>query len=76
MDSTKKYKQPVMVNWYDPRQLSATALKALVSGTFASYADNRELQAALDPEKKPFDCSTDDTGCLYFFVETINEELI
>ena len=62
MVSTKKYKQPVMVNWYDPRQLSATALKALVSGTFASYADNRELQAALDPEKKPFDCSTDDTG--------------
>jgi len=60
MDTKKEYKKPVMVNWYDPRQLSATALKALVSGTFASFADNRELQAALDLEKKPFDCSTDD----------------
>ncbi len=59
MDQTEKYKQPKMVNWYDPRQLSATALKALVSGTFASYADNRELQAALDPEKKMIDCRVD-----------------
>jgi hypothetical protein len=48
-----------MTNWYDPRQLSATALKALVSGTFASYADKRELQAALGPEKKLIDCSMD-----------------
>lgn len=59
MERTKIFKQAKMVNWYDPRQLAATALKALVSGTFASYADNRELQAALDPEKIPFDCSTD-----------------
>ena len=59
MNLTEKYKQPTMVNWYDPRQLYATALKAMVSGTFASYADNRELQAALDPEKKSIDCSTD-----------------
>jgi len=59
MDTKEKYKQPTMTNWYDPRQLSATALKALVSGTFASYADKRELQAALDPGKTPIDCSTD-----------------
>lgn len=59
MATSKKYIQPQMVNWYDPRQLSATALKAIVSGTFASYADNRELQAALDPGKKLIDCSTD-----------------
>lgn len=59
MEPTEKYKQPTMVNWYDPRQLSATALKALVSGTFASYADNRELQACLDLNKKSIDCSTD-----------------
>ena len=48
-----------MTNWYDPRQLAATALKALVSGTFASFADKREWQATLDPEKKPIDCSLD-----------------
>jgi hypothetical protein len=59
MDTREKYKQPAMTNWYDPRQLSATALKALVSGTFASYADKREMQAALGPEKKPIDCSLD-----------------
>lgn len=62
MDQKERYKQPLMVNWYDPRQLSATALKALVSGTFASYADKRELQAALDPEKTPVDCSMDTGG--------------
>jgi len=45
------YKQPKMVNWYNPIQLYATALKAVVSGTFASYADNREVQAALDKER-------------------------
>lgn len=58
MSSSKKYKQPQMVNWYDPRQLFATARKAVISGTFASYADNREMQAALDLEKKSIDCST------------------
>ena len=59
MATSKKYKQPTMVNWYDPRQLFATARKAIISGTFASYADNREMQAALDLEKKSIDCSTD-----------------
>ena len=60
MGTKEKYKQPTMTNWYDPRQLAATALKALVSGTFASYADKRELQAALGPDKTPFDCSIDE----------------
>jgi len=60
MKAAEEYKQPKMVNWYDPRQLTGTALKALVSGTFASYADNRELQAALDIEQKPIGCATVD----------------
>ena len=60
MSDTKKYIQPTMVNWYDPRQLSATGLKALVSGIFGSYADNREMQAALDFKREPYDCSVDD----------------
>ena len=62
MNTKEEYKQATMTNWYDPRQLSATALKALVSGTFASYADKRELQAALGPEKIPIDCSIDETS--------------
>jgi len=57
MNTNGEYRQPAMTNWYDPRQLSATALKALVSGTFASYADNRELQAALGKGNVPLDCS-------------------
>lgn len=60
MDTKEKYKQPTMTNWYDPRQLAATAMKALVSGTFASYADKRELQAALGTGKNPVDSSTDE----------------
>jgi hypothetical protein len=47
----EEYKQPKMVSWYNPAQLYATALKAVVSGTFASYADNREVQAALDKSR-------------------------
>lgn len=39
-------KQP-MVAWLDPRQLSATAVRALLSSVFGSYADKREVQAAL-----------------------------
>lgn len=63
MNTKDEYKQPAMTNWYDPRQLSATALKALVSGTFASYADKRELQAALGKGNVPLDYSLDaDTG--------------
>ena len=59
MATKSEYKQPSMTNWYDPRQLSATALKALVSGTFASFADKRELQAALGKGNVPVDCSLD-----------------
>ena len=62
MDASEKYKQPSMTNWYDPRQLSATGMKALVSGTFASFADKREWQAVFDHEKKPIDCSLDPSG--------------
>ena len=36
-----------MVDWYDPRQLAQTALRAVLSATFGAYADRRELQAAL-----------------------------
>jgi len=60
MATEEKYKQAKMVNWYNPAQLYATALKAVVSGAFASYADKRELQAALDLAKAHIDCSKDD----------------
>ncbi len=47
MSSEKKYIQPKMVNWYDAKQLASTGLKAVISGTFGHYADNRQLQAVL-----------------------------
>ncbi|WP_281321952.1 metallophosphoesterase [Flavobacterium aestivum] len=57
MSSQKKYIQPKMVNWYQPSILASTALRALISGTFANYADKRELEAALDPNNTFYDHS-------------------
>ena len=39
-----------MVRWFAPRQLIATGTKVLLSSIFGTYADKRELEAALDPE--------------------------
>ena len=36
-----------MVDWLDPSQLARTGMKAANAATFGSYADKRELQAAL-----------------------------
>jgi Calcineurin-like phosphoesterase len=36
-----------MVDWLAPGQLARTGLKAAVAATFGSYADKRELQAAM-----------------------------
>jgi hypothetical protein len=36
-----------MVRWYDPTQLGRTAAQAVLAGLFGTYADRRELQAAL-----------------------------
>lgn len=36
-----------MVDWLHPAQLARTGLKAAIASTFGSYADKRELQAAL-----------------------------
>ncbi|WP_343695178.1 hypothetical protein [Flavobacterium sp.] len=57
MSLQKKYIQPKMVNWYQPSILASTALRTIISGTFANYADKRELEAALDPEHKFYDHS-------------------
>lgn len=36
-----------MVDWLDPAQLARTGMKAANAATFGSYADKRELQAAM-----------------------------
>src|SRR5438105_41812 len=42
------YKQEPMVNWFEPKMLFQTAIKAIVSSMFGNYADKREMEAALD----------------------------
>jgi uncharacterized membrane protein len=42
-----KYRQAKMVNWFEPRMLLQTGLKAVISGLFGNYADRREMEAAL-----------------------------
>ncbi len=44
----KQFRQTKMVNWFEPRILLQTGIKALVSGLFGNYADRREMEAALD----------------------------
>lgn len=41
-----------MVRWLDPHQLIDTAVRVVVSNLFASYADNRNLEA-LEPSEVP-----------------------
>ncbi|GAB2947892.1 hypothetical protein GCM10027048_11090 [Hymenobacter coalescens] len=42
--------RPAMVNWFSPPQLTRTGLLALLSDVFGTYADRREMQAALNPK--------------------------
>lgn len=40
-----------MVQWLSPMELLRTAREVVISGIFGSYADKREVQAALPPSK-------------------------
>jgi hypothetical protein len=46
-----------MVRWLSPRELVSAGLRVLLSGLFGTYADKREIQAALPPTE-PHDAST------------------
>ena len=45
-----------MVRWLSPRELVSAGLRVLLSGIFGTYADKREIQAALAPSE-PHDAS-------------------
>lgn len=47
-ESELNWRRQEMVRWFAPGQLAATAVRAGLSGIFGSYADRREMQAALD----------------------------
>lgn len=51
-----KSKPKGMVGWYNVRQLITTGFKSIISSLFGSYADRRELQAAIS-ENEIFDYS-------------------
>jgi len=42
-----------MTQWFDPVQLIRTGIRALLSGIFGAYADQRETQAALARSDQP-----------------------
>src|SRR5436305_5142733 len=46
------FEQRPMVDWMAPGQLAQTGIKAVVSDVFGSYADKRDVMAALDPSPK------------------------
>ena len=51
-----EFEQKPMVGWFDPGQLARTGIQAVLSAVFGSYADRREVQAALGANE-PFDYS-------------------
>lgn len=46
------YNKERMVRWFDPGQLMGTGIKTALSTIFGSYADQREVQAALDGDER------------------------
>jgi hypothetical protein len=60
VNKNNRYTFSPMINWFNPKQLMNTALKVVISGTFASYADKREMQAALDLSKQFEDFNEDE----------------
>jgi hypothetical protein len=55
MKKSFDFEQRPMVDWLAPGQLIQTGIKAVVSDVFGSYADKRDVMAALDPDPKPDD---------------------
>src|SRR5436305_3282912 len=52
MKKDHDFEQRPMVDWMAPGQLAQTGIKAVVSDVFGSYADKRDVMAALDPSPK------------------------
>jgi len=48
-----EFERKKMVVWFNPVQLTRTGIKVLLSELFGSYADKREIQAALYPDQSP-----------------------
>lgn len=71
MSSAKKKNQfspKKSVDWYDPRQLSKTGIKVLISSIFGNFSDKREAQAFQhndDPDEKKCLCEFADKDELW-----------
>jgi hypothetical protein len=51
-ESDLDFKRKRMVGWFEPKQLTGTGIKVLLSSLFGAYSDKREIQAALHPDQK------------------------
>ncbi len=49
MEKDFGFERRPMVDWLAPGQLAQTGIKAVISDIFGSYADKRDVMAALDP---------------------------
>ena len=52
MEKDFGFERRPMVDWLAPGQLAQTGIKAVISDIFGSYADKRDVMAALDPDPK------------------------
>ncbi|MEZ4805016.1 MAG: metallophosphoesterase [Bacteroidia bacterium] len=56
----KKFTPQKMVGWYDAKQLFTTAIRAVLSSIFGSYADKRETIASITEEEVYNDYNTNE----------------
>ena len=62
----KQFKPQKMVGWYEVKQLAGTAIRAVLSSIFGTYADKRESLAALFEEEVYTKYGDSDSDELWF----------
>ena len=66
----RSFKPEKMVGWYDVKQLGGTAIRAVLSSIFGSYADKREALAALCEKEVYRDLSNQDDVWIDYMSDT------
>ncbi len=66
----KDFKPQKMVGWFDIQQLATTAIRAILSSIFGSYADKRETVASITKSEVYDDCGWDKELWLDYISDT------